>query len=94
MHVFALTIDLNLPGCTSLKDKRRRIKPLLIRLNREFNTSTAEIDHNDRHTSTVIACVVVSNDSRHAQRVLAKIPGWITKYRPDIQVIDEVLTVL
>ena len=94
MHVIALTIELNLPGCTSLKDKRRRIKPLLTRLNREFNLSTAEIDHNDHHTSTVIACVAVSNDPRHAQRVLAKIPGWITKYRPDLQVIDEILTVL
>ena len=93
MHVIALTIELNLPGCSSLKDKRRRIKPLLNRLNREFNISTAEIDHNDRHTASIIACVVVSNDYRHAQRVLAKIPGWITKYRPDLQVIDEILTV-
>jgi uncharacterized protein YlxP (DUF503 family) len=94
MHVIALTIELNLPGCNSLKDKRRRIKPLLNRLNRQFNVSTAEIDHNDRHSSTVIACVVVSNDSRHAQRVVAKIPGWIARYRPDLQVIDEMLTVL
>ena len=94
MHVIAITIELNLPGCNSLKEKRSRIKPLLARLHREFNISAAEIDHNDQHKSAIVACVVVSNDSRHAQRVIQKIPGWISKYRPDVQLIDEQITIL
>ena len=94
MHVAALTIELRLPGCNSLKQKRSRIKPLLARLHREFNISVAEIDHNDHHQLAVIACVVVSNDVRHVQRRLAGIPTWIEKHRPDIQVIDDHITLL
>ncbi|NIS83162.1 MAG: DUF503 family protein [Anaerolineales bacterium] len=94
MHVAALTLELRIPGCTSLKQKRSRIKPLLSRLHREFNVSAAEIDHNDHHTSTIIACVVVSNDSRHAQRLLTGIPGWIERNRPDLQLVDDQITLL
>jgi len=31
---------------------------------------------------------VVSNDARHAQRVLDGIPEWIERKRPDLQVVD------
>ena len=43
-----LTIHLRLPLCTSLKDKRGRIKPLMSRLHREFNVSVAEMDLQDK----------------------------------------------
>lgn len=89
MHVGTLTIELHLPGCDNLKQKRSRLKPLLARLHREFNISTSEIDLNDRHRSAVIACALVSNDANHIQRVFEKIPDWIEKNRPDIQVVDE-----
>lgn len=92
MHVIALTVELHIPGCTSLKQKRSRLKPLLARLRREFNVSVAEIDHNDHHQSAVIACVVVSNDARHAQRVLSVIPGWIERNRPDLSLVDDQMT--
>lgn len=88
MHIAALTIELHIPGCQSLKQKRSRIKPLIIRLHREFNLSAAEIDQQDHHTLSTIACVVVSNSDRHAQRVLTRVPGWIETQRPDLQVID------
>ena len=39
-----LTIHLHLPTCSSLKEKRGRIKPLMARLRREFNVSAAEMD--------------------------------------------------
>jgi uncharacterized protein YlxP (DUF503 family) len=89
MHVASITVELRIPGCSSLKSKRRRLKPLLSGLHRQFNISAAEIDHLDSHSLATIACVVVSNNSRHAQRVLSKIPGWIEVHRPDIQVVDE-----
>ena len=94
MHVAALTIELHIPGCSSLKQKRSRLKPLLARLHREFNVSAAEIDQNDHHRRAVIACVVVSNDARHVQRVLSGIPLWIETHQPDIQVIDDHIALL
>jgi uncharacterized protein YlxP (DUF503 family) len=89
MHIAVVTLEIHIPGSASLKHKRSRLKPLLARLHREFNISAAEIGQHDLHNSTVIACVVVSNDSRHPQRVLAKIPRWIEVNRPDLQIVDE-----
>jgi len=92
MHVVAIVIELHLPGCASLKQKRSRLKPLLNELHRKFNISAAEIDQLDNHQLSTIACVVVSNDGRHAQRVLSKIPSWIESRRPDVQIIDSSIT--
>lgn len=94
MHICGILIELHLPGCASLKQKRSRLKPLLISLHREFNISAAEIDQLDSHRLSSIACVIVSNDARHGQRVLSKIPSWIETHRPDIQVIDSEITIL
>ena len=94
MHVAVVTIELHLPGCSSLKEKRSKLKPLLARLQREFNISTAELEHNDSHRSAEIACAVVGNNVRHLQRLLEKIPRWIERHRPDLQVIDHQIILL
>jgi len=94
MHVAALTLELRLPRCASLKEKRGRLKPLLAALHREFNLSAAEVGENDHHTLAVVACVIVSNEKAHVERVLSKIPAWIEGNRPDVQVIDQQLTFL
>ncbi|MCJ7659178.1 MAG: DUF503 domain-containing protein, partial [Anaerolineales bacterium] len=65
MSIGILTIKIHLPGCSSLKEKRRRLKPLIERLHREFNISVAEIDHLDVWQTSMIACAPVSNDHRH-----------------------------
>jgi uncharacterized protein YlxP (DUF503 family) len=94
MHVAALTIELRLPGCRSLKEKRNRLKPLLTRIHRHFNVSAAEIAQNDHWQFATIACVVVSNDQGHAQQVLDGIPSWIESHRPDLQIIDDNISLL
>jgi uncharacterized protein YlxP (DUF503 family) len=88
MHLAVMTIELHIPGCHSLKQKRSQLKPLLIRLHREFNVSAAEIDYHDVLQSAVIACAAVSTDAAHLQRLLKPIPGWIERTRPDLQTVD------
>jgi uncharacterized protein YlxP (DUF503 family) len=41
MSIGILTLEIQLPGCKSLKEKRSRLKPLIARLHREFNVSVA-----------------------------------------------------
>jgi len=94
MNVVALALELRIPGCASLKEKRGRLKPLLAALHREFNISAAEIDRQDAHQAAVIGCVVVSNSHRHGEQLLSGIPSWIERLRPDLQVVDHQLTVL
>ena len=74
MSIGILTLEIHLPGCMSLKEKRSRLKPLLARLHREFNISAAEVDRNDSWQETILACALVSNDPNHTQRASSKCP--------------------
>jgi len=94
MPIGVLTLHIQLPGCTSLKEKRRRMKPLLARLRREFNISVAEIDHNDHWKEAIIACAVVSNQSRHAEQYLQQVERWIETAWPDVLVQDNRLEII
>jgi len=94
MSIGLLTLHLRIPGCSSLKEKRSRIKPLLARLHREFNVSSAEVDFLDAWQETLIACAVVSNDARQNQRLLQQIIDWVERDWPDVEVIAEVLEMI
>ena len=72
-----LTIHLHLPACTSLKEKRGRIKPLIARLQREFNISVAEMDYQDSWQEALITCAMVSNECGHLQAALASVSKWV-----------------
>ncbi|MGD8998760.1 MAG: DUF503 domain-containing protein [Anaerolineae bacterium] len=89
MVIGACSIELRIPANRSLKDKRRVLKPLLTRLRREFNVSTAEVGYNDLWQTAEIALVTVANnDPGYVQRFLEKVVAWIETYRPDVQVVD------
>lgn len=88
MTVVALTLELLLPGCTTLKEKRSRLKPLLLALRREFNVAAAEMDAHDNHRRAILGLVSLGNDGAFVQRSLAAIPGWIEAHRPDLQLMD------
>jgi uncharacterized protein YlxP (DUF503 family) len=94
MSLGLLTIHIHIPGCSSLKEKRRRLKPLLARLHREFNISVAEIDLQDTWQMAVIGCALISNDNGHTQRTLQGVIRWIETYWPDVEVTDEQLELI
>lgn len=81
-------VELHLPGNRSLKEKRGLLKPLLNRLRREFNLSTAEVEHNDAWQSAVIGLTTVSNQADHTRNVLEQAVRWIETQYPDVQVVD------
>lgn len=89
MAIGMLTLHLSIPMCASLKDKRSQLKPLLTRLQREFNISVAELDYQDRWQEALIGCVHLSNDGSHTQRSLQKIIPWIEKHFPHLLLIQD-----
>jgi len=89
ISVGLLVMQVQLPGCTSLKEKRSRLKPLLARLHREFEISAAEVDHLDSWDFAGLACSLASNDPNHARRLLQKVAGWIVENWPDVILIDD-----
>lgn len=88
MPIGVLNLELYLPGCGSLKEKRGRIKPLLVRLHREFNVSAAEMGYLDVWQSSQVGCVLISNDAASVQQQLSKITPWIDHHWADIEVVD------
>ena len=90
MHVGIGTWDLHLEGCASLKDKRSRLKPLVVAL-RRVNLSVAEVDHQDLWQRAGLACAAIGSDRsvvegelRAADRLIEEADG--------VRILDTVMT--
>ena len=94
MALGILTLHLHLPGCSSLKEKRSRIKPILSRLHREFNVSVAEIDLQDAWHETSIGCAMISNDRVLIERVFYQVIHFLGVNWPDEAIIDQHIELL
>lgn len=94
MTVGLLIIHAHLPGCTSLKQKRSWIKPVLARLHREFNVSAAENGLNDHWQQTVILCAMASNDAAYAQKVLQTVLSFVEEHYPNFEIIDHRIEII
>jgi len=94
MPIATLTLELHLPGCTTLKEKRGRLKPLISALRKEFNVAVAEMGHHDHHQMATLGIVTLGNDARTLDQFLAVIPRWIESRRPDLELMDHHLEIL
>jgi uncharacterized protein YlxP (DUF503 family) len=89
VKISLLTLHIQIPGCGSLKEKRGRIKPLLAGLHREYNLSVAEVDYQDKWQDALIACVLVSNDTAHSNRVMQAAIDFLSHRFPDLELVDQ-----
>lgn len=84
MVILAVTVELDLPGVLSLKEKRSIVKSLVARLHREFNVAAAEVALHDAWQSAAIGLALISTSAGHAESMLARILRWIEVTRPDV----------
>ncbi|MEO0236061.1 MAG: DUF503 domain-containing protein [candidate division WOR-3 bacterium] len=77
MLVGILIIDLYLPTCNSLKEKRSILKRLKDKVRGSFNVSISEIDELDiwRRAQLGVACI--SNNGKDANSLLSKVVNFI-----------------
>lgn len=88
------TIEFELPGAMSLKDKRSILKSMLTRLHNQFNISAAEIDLHDVVNASVIAFTALTTDTRHANQMISTILNWIEKNYPDALIVNQEIEIL
>lgn len=88
MVVGVCTLELEIPGCHSLKDKRHVIKSLVARVRQSFNVSVAEVDSLDAWQHATVGIVCVSADAEYAQGLLAKVIDNIERSRLDAVIAD------
>lgn len=70
MHIGILELELRLPACHSLKEKRQRLRSTIDRLRHGFNLSVAEVDHQDEWQHATVGVAAVSGDRNVVKRLL------------------------
>ena len=73
MSVGMLELQIHIPGCRSLKEKRSVVRPLISRLRKDFNVSVAEVDKQDLHQSAHLAVSAVGTDAAFVNSVLSNV---------------------
>jgi len=86
-------IELHLPGCQSLKDKRRILRSLIERLQNRFNASVAEIEHQDLWQRARVGLAVVSTSQPLIDRTLTQIVAHVENH-PGVDLLDYYTEVL
>ena len=94
MSIGILTLQIQLPGCKSLKEKRSRLKPLIARLHREFNISVSELDCQDVWDEATIGCVMISNQHQFSEKSLHTVVHWLNINWPDISMVDDHIEII
>ncbi|MGH9062813.1 MAG: DUF503 domain-containing protein [Acidimicrobiales bacterium] len=82
-----LSLDLHLPSCRSLKDKRAAVKPILVGARQRFSVAAAEVDHQDRQQRALVAVASVASTARHVEEVLDAVERFVWA-RPDVEVLS------
>ncbi|MEN6482353.1 MAG: DUF503 domain-containing protein [Anaerolineaceae bacterium] len=94
MRIGVLTLQLSLPVCHSLKEKRSVLKPILHRLHREFNISVSEIDQQDVWKNAVIGISMACNESVLIQQSFAQIIQFIETHYPNVDIIKNEIEII
>jgi hypothetical protein len=89
MVIGACTVEVDLPGVRSLKEKRGILKSLIAQIQKKFNASVGEVGLHDVWQSATIGIAVVSTTQNHAEEMLDHIGQWIEENRPDIYVVEQ-----
>ncbi len=86
-------ITIYLEESFSLKDKRREVRSITKQVQNTFNAAVAEIEDLDDKRVATLGVVVLSNDARHVDQMLATIITFVEE-RLDLGVLGEVGTEL
>ena len=64
MLVGVVKLNLRIPGCRSLKEKRKVVKSMVGRIRNHFNVSAAEVGANDIHQRAEIGFALIGNSGQ------------------------------
>lgn len=86
MHVLAVELDLRLPDCQSLKDKRSVLRPVIDGLKNRHPVTVAEVDHQDLWQRAAIGMAVVSASPSHAEDMMDEAERFVWSF-PELEVL-------
>ncbi|MCA9520090.1 MAG: DUF503 domain-containing protein [Myxococcales bacterium] len=71
------TVQLEIGGSESLKDKRRVVKSIIQRVRNQYNVTIAEVGGHDTHTQATLGYACVGNDRPFVDSKMQKIANFI-----------------
>ena len=89
MHVLAVELDLRLPHCQSLKEKRSVLRPVLDGLRNRHPVAVAEVGHQDLWQRSAIGLAVVSATVSHAEAMMEEAERFVWSF-PELEVLRSV----
>ena len=94
MSVGICRLSFHLPECRSLKAKRSTIKPVLARLQKEFNISVIEVDDHDLWQSCQLLITCAARDGTQAEIILEKVIRFFESHWPDLPLTGEQIEIM
>ncbi len=68
MVIALLTVELYIPGATSLKEKRMVVRGIKDRISHHYNVSIAELDFQDKWQRARLGIVQIGNDFKYVEK--------------------------
>jgi len=82
-------LKIHIPGSRSLKDKRSIVKSIVMRLQKQFNISIAEVDDHDLWQMATIGLACVSNHNNRVDEVISAAISLIERDFPTIEIVEK-----
>ena len=76
MHLAILSLTFHLPGCASLKEKRRRLLSLRDRFGKTTNIAVSETNFHDNHQRAEWHFVIMSQDKTIVEQQIDQIEKY------------------
>jgi uncharacterized protein YlxP (DUF503 family) len=92
MFVGALRIELYMPQCRTLKEKRQVVKSIIDRTRARFNVGVAEVDKQDLWQVSSLGVTCVSNSEYAAREMLNRVDRSI-RALGKAEVLDSPITI-
>lgn len=86
MHAAAVRIELRLPACNSLKEKRRRLRPILDRLRRRLELSVAEVEFQDAWQRAGLGVALVAPQAGRLDALTDRLRDFLLR-QDDVEVV-------
>ena len=87
VHVASLEVELHLPACHSLKEKRAVIRPILDGARHRFHVASAEVGYQDKWQRASLGFATVSGRATLAREVLEKVERFVFSF-PEVEVLE------
>ncbi|MEA3216844.1 MAG: uncharacterized protein QOJ19_3000 [Acidimicrobiia bacterium] len=80
MFVLALVIEMHLPACRSLKDRRAVVRPVLDGARHRFRVSCADVGYQDKWQRARLGFAVVASSEQQAFEIIDAVERFVWSF--------------